>query len=131
MVQEYVTGLYQGAADSTRRLVDGDMEGARQLAAWKQRVRRSWPDVRIEHVEVAGEDPPQIGSEVAVRATLALGGLTPGDVEVEAAIGGVTPSDELVEPVFVALEAAEPDGAGADAKDTGPLVRYGGSRPRQ
>ena len=52
MVREYVTALYVPAAAASRRLADGAGFGpARELAAWKQRVVRAWPHVRVEHVE--------------------------------------------------------------------------------
>ncbi|ASU85220.1 DUF3417 domain-containing protein [Nocardiopsis gilva YIM 90087] len=125
MVQEYVTRLYQGAADSSRRLAGEDMNGARELAEWKRRVRKAWPGVRIEHVEVVGmEDPPQVGGEMQVHTTLGLAGLAPEDIQVEVAIGRVTGDERLVEPVVADLEVVgEPDGS------EGPLVRYAGSVP--
>ncbi|CAM3877401.1 glycosyltransferase family 1 protein [Nocardiopsis rhodophaea] len=127
MVQEYVTHLYQGAADSSRRLLREDMNGARELAEWKRRVRKAWPGVRIEHVEVVGmEDPPQVGGDMQVHTTLGLAGLTPEDIQVEVAIGRVTGGERLVDPVVAELEAVgEPDGS------EGPLVRYAGSVPLQ
>ncbi|HYJ77311.1 MAG TPA: alpha-glucan family phosphorylase, partial [Actinomycetes bacterium] len=50
MVRDYVLGLYAPAADSSRSLDDG-YAGARELAAWKGRVRSAWPSVRVDHVE--------------------------------------------------------------------------------
>ncbi|PSK97478.1 starch phosphorylase [Murinocardiopsis flavida] len=123
MVRDYVTELYQGAADSSRRLTADGPEGVRELAAWKQRVVRSWPGVHIEHVEVVGvEEPPQVGGELKVRATLVLGDLDPADVCVEIALGRVDTAQRLSDPVFARLD---PD----DAVRDGPLVRYTGSMP--
>lgn len=124
MVQDYVARLYQGAADSSRLLTGDGMAGARELTAWKQRVRRSWNDVRIEHVEVGGvEDPPQVGGELEVLATVSLGDLDPKDVCVHAAVGRVAPSEHLVDPAFVGLVAV--GGAGSD----GAPARYSGTIP--
>ena len=36
-----------------RRALDGGFVGARELAAWKSRVRAAWPSVRVDHVEAA------------------------------------------------------------------------------
>ncbi|GAB3208023.1 alpha-glucan family phosphorylase [Marinactinospora thermotolerans] len=124
MVCDYVERLYRPAAESSRRVAADGLAGVRDLAEWKQRVVRSWPGVHIEHVEVAGvEDPPQVGGELKVRATVVLGDLEPADVRVEVALGRLDGAGELVEPSFARLSAAE--GKPADS----PLVRYSGSIP--
>ncbi len=124
MVRDYVTGLYHSAARSARSLTSERMAGARALAAWKQRVRAAWPGIRVQHVEVGGVDGvPRVGSELEVRATVALGSLDPTEVRVRAAIGGVSPSEDLLDPVLVDLSAVGPSG------DDSTLVRYRGSIP--
>ena len=75
---------------------------ARELAAWKRRVTRAWGGVRIEHVE--GEDGDQgPGGSLVVRATVALGGLSPDDVSVEVVYGRVGDADEIVNPAVSSL----------------------------
>ncbi|MBV2365901.1 alpha-glucan family phosphorylase [Streptomonospora nanhaiensis] len=131
MVQDYVTLLYQGAADSSRLLGAEDMRGARDLAAWKHRVRGAWPGVRVEHVEVMGmEGPPLVGRALEVRASVALNGLDPADVRVEVAIGRVSDSEQLVDPEFAELApdpAAPANGGPGAVRFTGavPLERAG------
>jgi starch phosphorylase len=114
MVSEYVTQLYGPAAQSSRALATGtDFTGARELAAWKQRVRDAWPSVRVEHVEADdGELSP--GGRLPVRASVALGELTKGEVTVQVVYGKAGDNDEIIEPRFADLSAegeAGPDGA--------------------
>jgi glycogen phosphorylase len=110
MVREYVEDLYIPAALSSRSLSDGaaaadqaePFAAARELAAWKRRVTRAWGGVRIEHVE--GEDGEQgPGGSLVVRASVALGGLSPDDVSVEVVSGRVGEADEIINPVISAL----------------------------
>jgi len=116
MVREYVEELYIPAARSSRMLSEGEAAGmvssstgrpepfaaARDLAAWKRRVTRAWGGVRIEHVE--GEDGDQgPGGSLVVRATVALGGLSPDDVSVEVVYGRVGDADEILHPAVSAL----------------------------
>ncbi|GAB3455076.1 glycosyltransferase family 1 protein [Streptomonospora sediminis] len=113
MFRDYATRLYQGAADSSRILAASDMRGARELAAWKQRVRAAWPSVRVEHIEMAGTDgPPLVGGDLGVRASVALGGLCPDDVRVEVALGRVSDSEALVDPALAELAAEDPPACG-------------------
>ena len=130
MVRDYVEGLYIPAAQSSRALrgpVAGEpvagqavagvagvaaaggtagrpepFAAARELAAWKRRVTRAWGGVRIEHVE--GEDGDQgPGGSLVVRATVALGGLSPDDVSVDVVYGRVGDADEILNPAVSAL----------------------------
>ena len=112
MVRQYVGDLYAPAARSTRVLAaragggpgsnaagsGAPFDGARELAAWKERVRKSWPAIRIEHVE-ADDGDLSPGGRLAVRASVALGELTPADVCVEVVYGRAGDSDEILDPV--------------------------------
>jgi starch phosphorylase len=121
MVREYVTALYVPAAASSRHLADAAGFGpARQLAAWKRGVLRAWPQVRVEHVEAeaAGQ---ALGTALTVRVSVALGELTPDDVNVEAVYGRPDDADEIIAPGYATLTADTPAASG--------LVRYSGEVP--
>ncbi len=118
MVSDYVTRLYAPAAVASRALAADDDGAARDLAAWKTRVRRAWPDVRIEHVEADGSEP-SLGAVLDVRVIASLGELTAGDVCVEVVYGRLGEDDELVDPSQAVLTAD--DGAQA------PSTRFSGS----
>jgi glycogen phosphorylase len=103
-----VVDLYTPAARAARELAADNYRQARAFAAWKLRVRRAWPGVRVEHVETSGVgDTPELGATLDVRATVALGELEPGDVAVQAAYGRVGAHDELVQPSYATLEPVE------------------------
>jgi starch phosphorylase len=136
MVREYVTALYVPAAASSRALTDAEGFGpARELAAWKRRVIDAWPQVRIEHVESeaagTGSMGQRLGSALAVRVSLALGGLTRDDVAVEVVYGRPDEDDEIVQPAYATLtaEAAENEPSAAAGEDEPCAVRYSGEVP--
>jgi len=107
MVGDYVRQLYLPAAESSRALNDTYI-GAKDLAAWKQRVIDGWDDVRIEHAESHGVgDAPQVGSTMSVTAFVALGSLTPDDVQVQVVHGRVREEDDLRDADLTALEMVE------------------------
>jgi starch phosphorylase len=104
MVGDYVTQLYVPAAQASRALA-ADADGmARDLAAWKARVRERWSDVRIEHVEADGAEP-SLGAVLDVRVTTSLGRLSADDVCVEVVYGRIGEDDEFVDPSYVTLAA--------------------------
>ncbi len=112
MVGDYVTRLYQPAANASRAL-DHGYAGARELAAWKRRVREAWPAVRIEHVDSTGiGDTPEVGVQMGVHVFVCLGDLTPDDVDVQLVHGRVREEDDLSDVSIVSLPLAESYEAG-------------------
>jgi glycogen phosphorylase len=122
MVREYVETLYVPAARASRALADAPGQvpfaAARDLAAWKHRVRAAWTDVKIEHIE-AGDGERGPGEWLPVRASVALGKLSPEDVTVEVVSGRVTDEEDIVEPE---AHPMTPNGAAAGEG----TVRYAG-----
>ncbi|MEV0225342.1 glycosyltransferase family 1 protein [Streptomyces sp. NPDC050704] len=105
MVREYVGRLYTPAAHAHRAM---DPASARELAAWKSRVRTAWPHVTVDHVETTAATPTaELGSTLSLRVRVGLGDLAPDDVEVQAVSGRVDPEDRIE------------DGAAAPLKPTG------------
>jgi starch phosphorylase len=126
MVREYVTDFYLPAALSSRALADGaaaaegtgQYSGARELAAWKQRVTKAWPGVRVDHVEA--EDGAQVpGTALSVRASIALGELSADDVCVEVVYGTTGESDEITDPERGELTLESPPGGDGVARYCG------------
>ncbi|MCL2543109.1 MAG: alpha-glucan family phosphorylase [Nocardioidaceae bacterium] len=108
MVTEYVDRLYAPAATNAAALLADDHAAARDLAAWKARVRDAWPAVNVEYVESRGVgEAPEVGSRLALDAYVALGDLSPEDVLVEVAHGRVDADDCLVAPSVTPLALAE------------------------
>ncbi|MEU4577147.1 alpha-glucan family phosphorylase [Nonomuraea sp. ATR24] len=127
MLRDYVVDLYTPAARAARELSADHYAPAKAFAAWRLKVTKGWPGVRVEHVEASGVgDTPEVGASLELRATVALGDLEPGDVRVEAAYGRVGPHDELLHPAYLALSADGVDDDGR-AHYTGvvPLDRTG------
>jgi starch phosphorylase len=106
-VRDYVRQLYAPAAHTSRAL-NADYHGARELAEWKQRVRVTWPSVRVEHVESEGVgDAAEVGATLAVRAFVALADLGVDDVEVQVVHGRTSADDELLGATTTVMRATE------------------------
>ena len=108
MVRDYVQKLYEPSAVSSRAVLADDAALARELATYAARARAAWHGVRVEHVDMNDVgDAPQRGTEVGVRAYVALGDLTPMDVVVHMVSGRVDHNDRIVNPQVTTLAAAE------------------------
>jgi starch phosphorylase len=107
MVRDYVRQFYAPAAGNTRAL-DDDFRGAAELAHWKSRVRAGWGGVRVEHVESSGVgDSPEVGAVLTLRAFVALGSLSPDDVDVQLVHGVIDSEDQLAGTSVVLLAVTE------------------------
>jgi starch phosphorylase len=111
MVRDYVERLYTPAATAERAISVSGYQPARDLAAWKTRVRAGWRGVHVTHVESGGVDAtPQLGEELQVRAYVDLGTLTAQDVAVQLVYGHAREGDRLTDVRHSPLEL--------DAKET-------------
>jgi starch phosphorylase len=132
MVRDYTEQYYAPAAESVRRVlepIDGLPYGqARELAAYRQRVREMWPEVAVTDVDSTGlPDTPLLGSELTLTATVALAGLRPEDVVVQAVLGRVGPGDTLADPSYHEMSYVGPGEWGTEIFATTTPLSIAGS----
>lgn len=106
MVRQYTEEMYLPVLERYRTLTAEKMQRAKQLAAWKKRMRDHWQSIKIVSVIADSKDGFKVGDAFSVRATLDLGALTPADVAVELYQGSLNANGELVDPTFVLMEAS-------------------------
>ncbi|MEC3920650.1 alpha-glucan family phosphorylase [Nocardia sp. CDC160] len=98
MVRDYAVDYYAPAAAAFEAVSSNDFKGAHDLSVYRRRVESAWPSVKVLQVDSSGlPDIPVIGAELALRARIDLGGLTPADVSVQAVLGRVSPADDLTD----------------------------------
>jgi len=113
MVRDYTTTLYGPAARAGWALNGPGYKGARELAAYKAKVRAAWHGVHVDHVESSGvSDSPQVGETLHVRAYVSLGELTPDEVDVQVVHGHAQDSDDLTDVEVESLDFVEAYEAG-------------------
>ena len=132
MVRDYTERYYVPAAASARRTcaaIDGLPFGqARELAAYRQRVNETWPSVAITDVDSTGlPDTPLLGSELTLTATVALAGLRPDEVVVQAALGRVDSGGALTDPQYVDMAHTGSGEGGTEIFSTTTPLRLSGS----
>ena len=121
MVRQYVEELYRPAAEHAAVMIADEARNARELAAWTARVRSSWPNVHVTHVESGGVDSPHVGDQLQLRAYVELDGLSADDVTVEV-VYGRSRDDDTIEAVRRAPLAP------ADVTDAPPAAAASGPR---
>ncbi|MCX8085358.1 MAG: alpha-glucan family phosphorylase [Rhodocyclaceae bacterium] len=82
MVGEYLSKFYAPADQQWRKKSANGFAAARELALWKEKVRRAWPNVSLRRI-----DTPQkritFGETLHFEVAVRLDGLSPADVVVE------------------------------------------------
>ncbi|MGH8494911.1 MAG: alpha-glucan family phosphorylase, partial [Gammaproteobacteria bacterium] len=107
VLHDYAAGFYHPAAACGRELRRDDARGARELAAWKSRVREAWDEVELHALNPAPSSVRH-GQPFEIRVQASLNGLAPDDVRVELV---VEPED---------LPAPKLDGPRASFRSNGP-----------
>ncbi len=89
MVEEYVDKFYAPASRAHERFTTNGHGTAREVAAWKARVRAAWPGVHARRL-----DPPPaalaFGETIDIAVATHLNGLSPADVRVELVVAPST-----------------------------------------
>ena len=96
MVREYFDTVYRPVSRRLAALSDSDAARARALAQYRQRLLRQWDRVSVRSVE-ASQAEVTVGQSLKVTATVALGELSPAEVDVQVFAGPVDARGELVD----------------------------------
>jgi starch phosphorylase len=110
MVREYVENFYLVAHKRHAALAAEESANAKQLAAWKERVRACWPQVRIESVETRTDGEVSVGGEVKSRAKVRLGPLSPDEVAVELYAGRLDTNENITGGIVRLMQAVAQEG---------------------
>ena len=94
MVREYAERAYLPAHRLGRRWLDENLDGAKALDEWRQRVDGCWSQVSI-HMDVDPASEMAVGTTLEVPVRVRLGVLTPDDVAVEVRFGPLGPAGDI------------------------------------
>lgn len=107
MVKEYCQDCYSPAMQRVVLMMADNFAATREVAAWKDRVREHWREIKVTRIQADTAPMVSSGSAVAVSTQVHLGQLTPGDVEVQAYYGPLRADGTIAFSGFVPLELAE------------------------
>jgi starch phosphorylase len=114
MVQQYVEVSYWPSARRHLALSGDAMRRAIGLAEWKRKVASSWGQVRVDGVEALGNtEQLRVGQEMAVKARVQLGALTPDDVSVQLVHGTLDALGDISRTHVAPMSPAGPPRGGA------------------
>jgi starch phosphorylase len=104
MVRQYTEEMYLPALQRSEKLIQANLERAKQLAAWKHQIRSNWNNLKILDVKFDKHDNFKVGDECTVHCWLALGKLKPDDVAVEMFYGPIDAKGEIVSAITSLLQ---------------------------
>lgn len=85
MLDDYLDRYYSKLWARSRKLKAKNMEAAKELAEWRDRVRRNWEGVELQHLQAPDtyNHALPLGDPFEAEITLHLNGLQPEDVGME------------------------------------------------
>lgn len=84
MVSEYTERFYVPASEHGRLMAANDFKHAREMAAWKAKVRKAWGKVSLSMIDSAGNEfDTTFGKELKMSVKVNLDGLSAEDIKVE------------------------------------------------
>ena len=86
MLSEYISKFYLPASLQWRRYIEDNLAGARRLAEWKTKVRRSWSKVSLRRLDTP-KRRMEFGDSIRFEIAAWLDALAPEDVTVELFMG--------------------------------------------
>jgi starch phosphorylase len=103
MVRQYVEDFYLASQKRYCGLAENEFRRARELAVWKERLRRCWSDIRILDVKNDLQESVNVGAPFQVTAYLKISGLKPEDVSMELYQGPLDARGEIVNPQLIPM----------------------------
>ena len=92
VLRDYVREFYAPAARQGRVMAAEEFQAARELGAWKEKVRAAWPGVAVKLLGNPGTEI-SFAERVTLEVDVTLNGLAPRDVRVECQARRVLGSD--------------------------------------
>ena len=86
MVMDYTRNYYHPARTKQLVLSGNAFERAREVAAWKKKIEKHWPDVSLRRLDEA-PDVLKSGSTLSIRMAARLGKIAADDVLMECLVG--------------------------------------------
>jgi len=125
MALDYLRDSYVPAAQEGRWLGANDAAGARELAAWRRKVARAWPNI---HGRLTTPVAASIhaGDTLSLEVSMSLNGLQPDDIVVECVLGRNTVNGEF-EASHTVLLYLDGEATGDEARYRCDLFDFGAS----
>ncbi|MEX0848068.1 MAG: alpha-glucan family phosphorylase, partial [Ilumatobacteraceae bacterium] len=104
MVRDYVTELYEPAAQSAHQVASDNWARAKSLAEWKSRITACWSSIRVTGLD-ADTSPAHEGDERTAHAQVYLDGIAVHDVDVQLLHGSIDSTGEFLgQPETLSME---------------------------
>jgi len=104
MVREYYQSYYRPGADRWQKRSANQLQLARGLCKWKEKIQQQWPSVRIISAESENGHDIRVGTSIRVLTTVETGGLSAEELRVEAFHGPIDADGNIIAGVGVVMQ---------------------------
>jgi len=96
MVCEYCEEFYAPSLKNVRIFTENDLSVSRDMAAWKNKMKESWQNIKINSIKTNLPEEIMVGSKIEVEAEVFLSNIDCDDVSVEIYYGLLNHKDQIV-----------------------------------
>ncbi|NPE28329.1 alpha-glucan family phosphorylase [Methanococcoides sp. SA1] len=104
MLQDYMEDMYLPAQGMTEKMFASKFKGAKELAAWKNKMRAEWNSMRFLNVETSDTAGLNVSSSFEVKTEIYLGKIKPEDVNVQVYFGKLNEKEVIDDGELLSLE---------------------------
>jgi starch phosphorylase len=108
MLRDYTQKMYLPALRRMRKVSAEGFALAKTLAAWKDRLRSHWHEVRVAELQTGAQQVFKVGDTFPLQARVHLASIPPEDVAVEAYYGPLDADGEIITGQAVRMNFARP-----------------------
>lgn len=113
MVEEYLEKCYIPSHRRYKALAADGLKQAAELAGWRLKLAKAWPQVKVESVDAPQGQLLRVGGEFPIKVHVNLGGLNPEEVDVQLCHGLLDSHGQIASPKAVSLAPGLPNGTSA------------------
>ncbi len=106
-LKEYFAKFYIECIQNKNLFYSEDFEVARYVSKWKEKVTRSWNNIRFVNEISTAKQKNTLGDEIRLSTIVNLESLSEEDVRVEAYIGELNDKEEVVNYRIIPMKAKE------------------------
>lgn len=125
MVEEYLERCYIPSHRRYKALAANGLKAAVELAGWRLKLAKAWPQVKVESVDAPQGQMLRVGGVFPVKVHVNLGGLSPDEVEVQLCHGLLDSHGQVANPKALPLKPGAPNGSATVFAGTVPCTLSG------
>jgi starch phosphorylase len=107
MLEEYTENMYLPAHEKAEKLFADSFKKAKDLSAWKTKLKQEWNSLRFLNVETSDTKELNVASSFEIKTEVYLGKILPEDIDVQVYYGKLNSKDSIEDGELISMDLFE------------------------